>query len=119
MPPDVELGVFRIAQEALRNVERHARARHVRVTLTFAEDELRLDVLDDGVGFSQRQVEQAPSDGNHLGLVGMRERAEILGGTLTVQSEVGAGTHVVARIPTGAGPGVEGAAEGRAPGSAA
>lgn len=96
---DFELGLFRIAQEALRNVERHARAANVEVILTFGERELRLDVIDNGIGFTQLTHRDGTSSGAHLGLMGMRERAEILGGSLQVHSTPGGGTRVSAAVP--------------------
>jgi two-component system sensor histidine kinase DegS len=98
LPAPVELGLFRIAQEAVRNVERHAQASRVVVRLSFARDEVRLDVTDDGRGFT------VPTDGDlaarrHLGLIGVRERAQLLGGTVDVRSAPGRGTTLSARIP--------------------
>jgi signal transduction histidine kinase len=90
---DVELAVFRIAQEALRNVEHHARASHVSVTLHFAAREIRLDVVDDGTGFTSSPTTDLAASG-HLGLLGMRERAETLGGRLEIDSRRGRGTRV-------------------------
>jgi signal transduction histidine kinase len=92
-PVEIETACFRIAQEALSNVARHAKARHVEVTLTAQDAALELTVRDDGVGFD---VERRRSD---LGLVGMAERAELVGGRLDVESAPGAGTTVRARFP--------------------
>ena len=97
LPPDQELGVFRIAQEALRNVERHARAAHVTVTIAFAQGGLRIEVLDDGVGFVPPPRGLAGS--SQLGLLGMQERAELLGGQLEVRSSPGRGTSVTLSVP--------------------
>ena len=93
LPPDVEIAVFRIYQEIVTNVLRHARAESVAVELYRAGGRLVLAVEDDGTGFD-------PSErGEGVGLVGMRERAELVGGTLTVDSEPGLGTHVRLEIP--------------------
>lgn len=98
--PDVELGLFRIAQEALRNVERHAHASSVWVRLAFKESSVELTVRDDGKGFQMPAPGDAnPAAGGRLGLVGMEERARLLGGSLTVQSTPGAGTVVRATVP--------------------
>ena len=105
LPPDVELGAFRIAQEAVRNTIRHAGAREVRVAVGFEPDGLVLVVADDGRGFTP---ESAELTSGHLGLLGMTERASLLGGHLEVHSEPGKGTRVRATLPVGAprtGPG--------------
>ncbi|MCL6432164.1 MAG: HAMP domain-containing protein [Anaerolineae bacterium] len=99
LPPDVELAIFRIVQEALRNVEQHARARHVSVRLIFEEQGVRVSVEDDGVGFS---VPPSPDDLAHkgnFGLLGMRERAMLSGGWLALASMPGKGTKVEAYLP--------------------
>ncbi|HEY8744902.1 MAG TPA: ATP-binding protein [Chloroflexota bacterium] len=94
---EVELGLFRIAQEAVQNVERHAQAHRVTVGLVFDEG-VRLRVADDGKGF-------AASTGMHsngqerLGLLGMQERAVMLGGQLRLRSSPGAGTAIVVVVP--------------------
>lgn len=97
-PPDVELAMFRIGQQALRNVERHARATKVTVTMSFAGREARLDVVDNGVGFTMPADADFAAAG-HLGLLGVRERAESLGGSLRIQSRPRHGTEVAASIP--------------------
>src|SRR3972149_371402 len=76
----VELALFRIAQEALRNVENHARATSATVALDFSEDNVRLSVTDDGLGFSPPENVSALSLTGKLGLAGMKERAELGGG---------------------------------------
>ena len=82
VPPEVDSAVLRVAGEALRNVEQHAGARRVGVTLSFMAGELALDVRDDGRGSA------APADGR-FGITGMRRRAERLGGDLVVESAPG------------------------------
>ena len=99
LPADTELGIFRIAQEALWNVERHAKATHVTVTITFTKLQASLDVLDDGIGFI---VPPAPGDftaSGQLGLISMQERAKLLNGKLEIQSSPDNGTRVTASIP--------------------
>ncbi|TDC63280.1 sensor histidine kinase [Actinomadura sp. GC306] len=88
---ELEATLLRIAQEALANAERHARADRIGVTLSYMDDEVTLDVRDDGRGFT------GPSSG--FGLTAMRERAERVAGTLAVESEPGRGTAVSARVP--------------------
>jgi len=92
-PAEIETACFRIAQEALSNVARHAHARHVEVTLTAHDADLELALKDDGVGFDIAR----PRTG--LGLLGMRERAELAGGQLDIESAPGKGTAVRARFP--------------------
>ena len=91
--PIVRDEVYGIAREALRNVIQHARARRVEVDLTFDAQQLRLRIRDDGVGIDPL-VLKAGRRAGHWGLAGMRERAERIGGTLTVWSEHGAGTEI-------------------------
>jgi signal transduction histidine kinase len=92
-PIEIETACFRIAQEALSNVARHARARHVEVTLTAQDVALELTVRDDGVGFDVERLRTG------LGLVGMAERAELAGGRLDIESAPGAGTTLRALFP--------------------
>jgi len=103
LPPEVEITLYRILQEALTNVARHARARSVRATLRRIDAGVELIVVDDGVGFRVEPV-RSPRRPGGLGLHGMRERASMLGGELTVASRPGAGTTVTARIPLAASP---------------
>jgi signal transduction histidine kinase len=99
LPPTVEVALYRIAQEALANVQKHSDARSVRFRLRFLPDIVLLEVCDDGVGFE--------IDGEHgagrsrLGIAGMRERASIAGGTLRVTSRPGGGTQISTSIPLG------------------
>jgi signal transduction histidine kinase len=93
------LAVYRIAQEALANVQKHARAGSVHVRLRFLADAVRLDVSDDGCGFDSASAVQADASRIGLGLPGMRERASIVGGSVEVSSQPGGGTRVSARIP--------------------
>ncbi len=95
--PDVEVTLLRTAQEALANAARHAAAREVTLTLSYVGDVVTLDVHDDGVGFDP--LHPAADDGRGLGLVGMRERAERLGGSLAVESAPGEGTTLGVTLP--------------------
>jgi len=95
LPPHVEAELFRIAQEALANVGRHAHASEASVALEAAGNHVRLSVSDDGPGFDTRA---AASKGGQ-GIVGMRERARALGGGLRIESRAGRGTRVVVRVP--------------------
>jgi signal transduction histidine kinase len=95
LPSDAALCLFRVAQEALRNVVRHARARAVRVSLVPSDGGLRLAVQDDGIGFDPAASRGGPS----LGHASMRERVRLIGGELDIDSAPGRGTTVVAWVP--------------------
>ncbi|MBE1502721.1 signal transduction histidine kinase [Amycolatopsis lexingtonensis] len=90
--PEIEATVLRVTQEALSNVDKHAAAGRVGVTLSYMDDEATLDVRDDGVGF-------VPEPGPGFGLPGMRRRVQRLAGTLHVESEPGGGTAISAVLP--------------------
>ena len=99
IPPDLETTVFRLVQEAVGNALRHARAGRVRVTLRDEPDALRLVVEDDGVGFDPEAATLSARRGEHLGLLGMTERVQAVGGTIEFDSRPGAGCRVRVRIP--------------------
>ena len=92
-PADTDAALFRVAQEALTNVSRHAKASKVRLTLTYLDDTLLLDIADDGVGF------EPAGDSGGYGLIGMRQRLARVGGALTVESTPGYGSTLNAAVP--------------------
>jgi two-component system sensor histidine kinase UhpB len=92
-PPACETAIFRIAQESLTNVARHAQATHVALILTYERQLVYLTIRDDGCGYD---VEKQPPG---LGIFGMNERASLLGGTLSITSQPGQGTTVQAQLP--------------------
>jgi len=94
LPGETETHLFRIAQEALTNVARHAVARRVTVKLTAEDRELRLSVEDDGKGLAG-----VPAEGRGMGMIGMRARARIAGGELTERSRPGQGVLIEVRLP--------------------
>lgn len=98
LPPEVETTVFRAVQEVLTNVERHAEADSVLVELSIDDDRLEIRVEDDGRGFDPRDVETSES-GRGLGLMGLRERMELLGGSATIDAAPDAGTRVTLTVP--------------------
>lgn len=102
LSPEVEVALFRIAQEALSNCGKHAGARTTRISLHFAETSVQLGIEDDGVGFDPDRVPR-PSRTGRLGLYGMRERASLIAGTLDVATHTGQGTKIHARVPLPAG----------------
>jgi PAS domain S-box-containing protein len=100
VPRDAALCVFRVVQEALGNVARHAKAENVEVSLRGLDGGLQVAVLDDGAGFDPA----VPADHPALGLTGMRERVHLLGGALDIESAPGQGTSIVVWVPLGRGP---------------
>jgi len=110
LSPRLEAGVYRIAQEALSNAYKHAQAKHILLSLIIENDELCLYVQDDGCGFLPDEVTQVTNSltsarVEHFGLTGMSERVKLLGGTLCISSEPGAGTCVAACLPLDEGRG--------------
>ncbi len=104
LPEELELTVFRIAQEALTNVVQHAQATRVVMHLHFADDEVALIVTDDGVGFDVPERPENLARAGHFGLLGMQERAALVGGRLALEfkaspRESGRDTRVTARLP--------------------
>jgi PAS domain S-box-containing protein len=100
VPPLLQTTVYRVLQEALTNVAKHAGARSVSVRLLREEAAVELRVQDDGIGLDATGQELvAAGDRRRLGLQGMRERAALLGGSVEVESEAGAGTTITARFP--------------------
>lgn len=96
---DVETLVFRITQEALTNVIRHSGAREAQILLTRSPAQLRLQVHDDGRGFEPASTTGAGKSGESAGVRGMRDRAELFGGTLEIHSAAGEGTTVQLLLP--------------------
>jgi two-component system NarL family sensor kinase len=99
LPADIELTLYRILQEALKNVEKHARARHVTVHLTKPNGIVQLVINDDGVGFDPDHHPARRKEKAGLGLLSMRERATYVGGTLKIKSARRVGTEIEIRLP--------------------
>jgi signal transduction histidine kinase len=97
--PDIETTAFRMAQEALTNVVRHAQASHVWVGVWHTAHELELVIRDDGIGFDVPAARERAVRGESLGLLGMQERVELAGGVLEITSTPGRGTEVRAHLP--------------------
>ena len=100
LPPQIETALFRVTQEALTNVHKHAPSARVRITLRRLNDSVRLQVRDWGPGFDPEKITDGGGPGERLGLSSMRERVALLGGHLEVHSSPGEGTEVVAEIPS-------------------
>ncbi|WP_426450496.1 sensor histidine kinase [Paenibacillus sp. S-38] len=99
LPSGMEVAVYRLVQEAFSNVLKHAEASHITLELTFQQQMIKLTVTDNGVGFNTAGIDKKITQGSHYGLMGMRERVELLEGRFDIQSEVGAGTKVSMVIP--------------------
>lgn len=98
LSPALELTIFRLAQEALNNVDKHAHAGSAAIRVAFQEGAVRVAMTDDGRGFTPEQAE-AQAQAGHLGLIGLRERVELAGGELHVQSAPHEGTTLVFTLP--------------------
>ncbi len=99
LSPEVEITVYRVVQEALTNAAKYAHCAHVSVVLQVRGNELSVIVEDDGQGFDLDSLQEHGIGRGHLGLYGMRERAELVGGTLEIESREGFGTAVYLRVP--------------------
>lgn len=97
--PEVETAVFRVVQEAINNIARHAAARNVWIQLGFNHPNLTVTVEDDGIGFEPSSIHASPGSLRGLGLMGMRERLELLGGELAITSLPGQGTELTITVP--------------------
>jgi signal transduction histidine kinase len=97
--PEVELTLFRIVQEATSNVKKHAHATRVTVTVQFADHAVQVTIEDDGKGFTPPALTGDLVSSGKLGLIGMHERARLLGGALVMQSKPGQGTRVTVNVP--------------------
>jgi two-component system, chemotaxis family, CheB/CheR fusion protein len=99
LDPEIETNLYRITQEALNNVLKHASASGVNVLLERRKDKVVLIVEDDGVGFDPANAATVEQSGNGLGLIGMRERAALVGGQIEIESAPGKGTTIFVRVP--------------------
>jgi signal transduction histidine kinase len=102
VPSDLAIACFRVVQEALTNVMRHAGAQHVWIELNQTDGTLELAVRDDGLGFDVTKILDQAAGRGHLGLLGMKERVQILGGDIEVDSEPGRGTLIRISLPAAA-----------------
>ncbi len=99
LPPHLEVAIFRVLQEAISNCARHAQARAVRITLHAEADRFRATIADDGIGFDPASAAWDSDGKRPLGLLGMRERASLLGGRLDIRTTPGKGTTLVLELP--------------------
>lgn len=96
---ETEIELFRFAQGAVANIVQHSKAKNATIILEYQEEELLLQISDDGQGFDISQIQHIEEDGRGRGIFSMRERINILGGTMTTESTPGQGTTVKARVP--------------------
>ncbi|TVY09326.1 sensor histidine kinase [Paenibacillus cremeus] len=99
LPSGMEVAVYRLVQEAFSNVMKHANASHVALELTFQQQMVKATITDNGGGFIVDNIDKKIGQGSHYGLMGMRERVELLEGRMELQSTVGAGTKLSMVIP--------------------
>lgn len=100
LQPEVEMALYRIAQEAISNMIRHAQARNAWLSLSFKPHEIALEIHDDGQGFNLPRDPIHYARMGHYGLLGLYERAELIGAKLTIQSSPGKGTKILLNLPT-------------------
>jgi signal transduction histidine kinase/HAMP domain-containing protein len=99
LPPQTETALFRVVQEAISNIVRHAGARNVRLIFDCQDSAVGIDVQDDGIGFDMAEVARSIDQQRGLGLVGMQERVSLLGGQIAIVSAPGMGTQISIRVP--------------------
>ncbi|MDT5071323.1 MAG: two-component system, NarL family, sensor kinase, partial [Mycobacterium sp.] len=106
LPDHIEIALYRIAQECLQNVVKHACATNASLTFSVGDDAARLEIVDNGIGFDTFEHPLGADEMGGYGLLSMAERAEIVGGRLNIRSRPGSGTAVTATIPLPSPPGV-------------
>jgi signal transduction histidine kinase len=99
LSPELEAGLFRVAQGVIGNIAQHSRAKNAAVLLEYQPNELLIRISDDGQGFNVAEITDVEESGRGRGLFSMRERIGFLGGTSAVESQAGRGTTVWARVP--------------------
>jgi signal transduction histidine kinase len=99
LPSEVEVALFRIAQEAVNNITRHSEAKHVDIDLQCDGEKCVLKIRDDGKGFDVQEITKVDKTGRGVGLFGMQERVTLVGGTCSVDSTPGQGTTIVSEVP--------------------
>jgi signal transduction histidine kinase len=100
-PPDVEAALFRVVQGSIGNIAEHSKAKNASIVLTYQPEEFSLSISDDGQGFDVSKITDVEESGRGRGLFSMRERIGFLGGTSGIESKIGVGTKLWAKIPIG------------------
>ncbi|MEW6141762.1 MAG: ATP-binding protein [Chloroflexota bacterium] len=103
LPPQVETSLFRVVQEAITNIAKHAEAENVVLSIECGTSEVAVDVEDDGKGFDPLEVAKPSEKGQGLGLLGMKERVSLLNGKFSIDSRPGGGTAIKVRVPVTGG----------------
>lgn len=99
LAPELELTLFRIAQEAINNISKYANARHVKIAFAFEDALVRVSIADDGQGFDPQAISSSEDKTRGLGLLGMAERANLAGGSFQLESEIGLGARITITMP--------------------
>lgn len=99
LPPELETALFRVFQEAITNIARHAGARNVNILFEYRDDLTMVSIEDDGIGFDLYDLTLDPDSLRGLGLIGMQERLELLGGDLEIKAVPGQGTRIILQVP--------------------
>ncbi|MGG4035882.1 sensor histidine kinase [Paenibacillus cisolokensis] len=102
LPSAMEAGIYRLVQEAFTNVMKHAHASHVSLKLQYQAQMVKISIQDNGAGFNTKFVEARSKNSSHFGLIGMRERVELLEGRMDIESNIGSGTLITIHIPINA-----------------
>jgi len=97
--PNVEIAVYRVVQESLNNIRKHANATKANLRLQFQEDKLMVEIRDNGQGFDLSQTMDSAISVGHVGLLGMKQRAEMLGGNIRIKTDEGMGTTITLSLP--------------------
>ncbi len=100
-PPDVEAALFRSVQGSIGNIAKHSKAKNASIVLVYQPDEFSLSIIDDGQGCDVSKITDVEESGRGRGLFNIRERIGFLGGTSGIESKIGVGTTVWAKIPIG------------------
>ncbi len=99
LPPQVEIALFRVVQEAITNIVKHARAHNVLLNVEFKDATIAIEIEDDGKGFDMKTLSSQSGESQGVGLLGMQERVELLGGKFHIESQPGSGTNITIEIP--------------------
>jgi len=97
--PEAEIAIFRVVQEAVTNISRHAGARNVKICCDLKAEMAKIEISDDGIGFDPSLVSLSPDTGQGFGLLGMSERLELVGGSFVINSSPGEGTCIDISVP--------------------
>jgi len=97
--PEKEIILFRLCQEILNNTIKYSKANQLKISISYIEDCIELEITDDGIGFNIDQIENKESKKENTGLINIKKRAEVIEATLKIESQIGIGTKVLIRIP--------------------